>query len=245
MQKDDAIMVNFYYKVAHESAKRKFLVDFHGAYKPAGLYRTYPNVLTSESVLGAEHNKWGNNVTPEHTLTIPFIRMLAGPMDFTPGAMRNGTKENFRIIFTEPMSQGTRCHELAMYVVYESPLQMLADSPTNYLREHECMEFLSIVPVEWDYTIVLDAKISEYILIARKKGDKWFIGAMTNWEKRNLTIDFSFLDSKRQYNATICQDGINADRNAYDYKMIKKKITKNDKLEILLAQGGGWVAVLE
>lgn len=245
MQRDDAKMVNFYYKVAREAAKRKFLVDFHGAYKPTGLYRTYPNVITSEGVLGAEHNKWSENVTPEHTLTIPFIRMLAGPMDFTPGAMRNATKENFRIIFTEPMSQGTRCRQLAMYVVYESPLQMLADSPTNYLKEPECMEFLSKVPVVWDYTKVLDAKISKYVLLARKSGDKWYVGAMTDWQPRNLNIDFSFLDDGREYKATIYQDGINADRNANDFKMIKKTITKNDKLEIHMSPGGGWVAVLE
>ena len=245
MQRDDAWMVNYYYKVAKEAAKRKFLVDFHGAYKPTGLYRTFPNVITSEGVLGLEHNKWSENVTPKHTVTIPFIRMLAGPMDFTPGAMRNATKENFRIIFTEPMSQGTRCRQLAMYVVYESPLQMLADSPTNYLKEKECMEFLSVVPTVWDYTKVLDAKVGEYILIARKNQNKWFIGAMTDWNPRKLEVDFSFLDENKEYQITIYQDGINADRNANDYKMIKRTITKNDKLEIQLAPGGGWAAVIQ
>lgn len=245
MQRDDAWMVNYYYKVAKEAAKRKLLVDFHGAYKPTGLYRTFPNVITSEGVLGAEHNKWSDNVTPKHTVTIPFIRMLAGPMDFTPGAMRNGTKENFRITFTEPMSQGTRCHQLAMYVVYESPLQMLADSPTNYLKEQECMEFLSKVPTVWNYTKVLDARTSEYVLIARKNGNKWFVGAMTNWNPRKLIVDFSFLNDNKNYNITIYQDGINADRNANDYKMIKRTINKNDKLEIQLAPGGGWAAVIE
>lgn len=245
MQRDDAWMVNYYYKVAREAAKRKFLVDFHGAYKPTGLYRTFPNVITSEGVLGLEHNKWSKDVTPIHTVTIPFIRMLAGPMDFTPGAMKNATRDNFRDIFTQPMSQGTRCHQLAMYVVYESPLQMLADSPTNYLNEPECMQFLSIVPTVWDYTKMLDAKISEYILIARKNGNKWFVGAMTNWNSRELTVDFSFLDENREYEITIYQDGINADRNANDYKMIKKKITKNDKLKIQLAPGGGWAAIIQ
>lgn len=245
MQRDDAKMVNYYYKVAKEAAKRKFLVDFHGAYKPTGLYRTFPNVVTSEGVLGLEHNKWSSNVTPEHTVTIPFIRMLAGPMDFTPGAMKNAIKENFRDIFTQPMSQGTRCHQLAMYVVYESPLQMLADSPTNYLNEPECMEFLSAVPVVWDYTKVLDAKVSEYVLLARKNNDKWFIGAMTNWTPRKLVVDFSFLDDNKEHNITIYQDGINADRNANDFKMVKKTITKNDKLDIQLAPGGGWVAIIQ
>ncbi|MCX7797114.1 MAG: glycoside hydrolase family 97 protein [Melioribacter sp.] len=245
MQRDDAWMVNYYYKVAKEAAKRKFLVDFHGAYKPTGLYRTFPNVITSEGVLGAEHNKWSNNVTPEHTLTIPFIRMLAGPMDFTPGAMKNATKENFRIIFTEPMSQGTRCHQLAMYIVYESPLQMLADSPTNYMKEKECIEFLSKVPTVWDYTKVLDSKISEYVLIARKSGNKWYVGAMTNWTPRKLTVDFSFLEENKNYNVTIYQDGVNADRNANDYKSFTTTITRDTKLEIQLAPGGGWVAVVE
>ncbi|MDH7605546.1 MAG: glycoside hydrolase family 97 C-terminal domain-containing protein, partial [Melioribacter sp.] len=156
-----------------------------------------------------------------------------------------GTKENFRIIFNEPMSQGTRCHQLAMYVIYESPLQMLADSPTNYLKEKECMEFLSIVPTVWDYTKVLNAKVGEYILIARKNENKWFIGAMTDWNPRKLEVDFSFLDENKEYQITIYQDGINADRNANDYKIIKRTITKNDKLEIQLAPGGGCVAVIQ
>ncbi|MGK9369312.1 glycoside hydrolase family 97 protein [Melioribacter sp. Ez-97] len=245
MQRDDARMVNYYYKVAREAAKRKLLVDFHGAYKPTGLYRTYPNVLTSEGVLGLEHNKWSDDVTPEHNITIPFIRMLAGPMDYTPGAMNNAVKGNFRDIFTQPMSQGTRCHQLAMYVIYESPLQMLADSPTNYLREKESLDFLSIVPTVWDDTKVLDAKAGDYALVARRSGDKWFVGAMTDWNSRTLKLDFSFLDEDRDYEITIYQDGINADRNGNDYKIVRSTVRKGDMIEINLAPGGGWAAVID
>lgn len=245
MQRDDQAIVNYYYKIAHEAAKRKLLVDFHGSYKPTGLYRTYPNVLTSEGVIGLEHNKWeGENASPWMAVTIPFIRMLAGPLDYTPGAMINGTKENYRYIFNQPMSQGTRCHQLAMYVNFESPLQMLADSPSNYYKESECMEFLSQVPVVWDETKVLDAKLSEYVLTARRNGSKWYVGAMTNGSPRELTVDFSFLPDG-EFTIDIWQDGINADRNANDYKKISQKINKNTKLYVQLAPGGGWVGVVK
>ena len=245
MQRDDQWMVNYYYKVADEAAKRKFLVDFHGAYKPTGLYRTYPNVISNEGVKGLENDKWeGHGANPENGLILPFARMLAGPMDYTSGAMINGTKQNFKDIYNEPMSEGTRCQQLAMYVVYESPLQMLADSPTHYYKEPECMEFLSKVPSVWDDTKVLDAKVSDYILVARRNGDKWFVGAMTDWTSRELDVNFSFLP-EGNYKITIYQDGINADRNAKDYKMIKRTITKDDNLKIKLAPGGGWAAIIE
>ncbi len=191
MQRDDQWMVNYYYKIAREAAKRHLLVDFHGAYKPSGLRRAYPNVLTFEGVQGLEHNKWSKKSDPEHNVTIPFIRMVAGPMDYTPGAMHNAQKDDFEFIYHTPMSQGTRCHQLAMYVIFESPLQMLADSPTHYLREPECMEFLSQVPTVWDETAVLDAKVSDYIILARKNGDAWYMGAMTDWEAREFTVDFT------------------------------------------------------
>ncbi|MCI0494286.1 glycoside hydrolase family 97 protein [candidate division KSB1 bacterium] len=244
MQRDDQWMVNYYYKIAREAAKRHLLVDFHGAYKPTGMIRTYPNVLTSEGVRGLENSKWSkDDPSPGHNVTIPFIRMLAGPMDYTPGAMINATKEQFQPIFNRPMSQGTRCHQLAMYVVYESPLQMLCDSPSNYLRELECLEFLSGVPTVWDDTRVLDAKIGEYILLARKSGNDWYVGAMTNWTARELEVDCSFLDAGN-YTIEIYQDGINVDRNAMDYKKVVRTVTKNEKLNIHLAAGGGWVARL-
>jgi alpha-glucosidase len=244
MQRDDQWMVNYYHRIAQEAAKRHMLIDFHGSYKPTGLRRAYPNVMTREGVRGLEHCKWGTDANPEHNVTIPFIRMAAGPMDYTPGAMINAQKKNFRPISNRPMSLGTRCHQLAMYVVYESPLQMLADSPSNYLREPECMEFLSNVPSVWDQTNVLDAKVADYVLIARKSGDQWYVGAMTDWTERDLVVDFSFLESG-EHTIVIYEDGINADRYGNDYKKRTAKISASDKMTIKLAPGGGWAAIIE
>jgi alpha-glucosidase len=244
MQRDDQKLVNYYERVAREAAKRKLLVDFHGAYKPTGMKRKYPNVITSEGVVGLEHNKWSRDVTPEHNLTLPFIRMVAGPMDYTPGAMVNATGKDFQIVFNRPMSQGTRCHQLAMYVIYDSPLQMLADNPSNYLREPETMEFLSAVPTVWDETVVIDGKIGEYAVMARRTSrGEWFIGAMNNSTPKELEIDLSFLD-KNTYDARILEDGINADRMASDFERIVRTVTKNEKLKVKLAGGGGFVARL-
>lgn len=243
MQRDDQPVVNYYYKIAHEAAKRKLLVDFHGAYKPTGLYRTYPNVISNEGVKGLEHDKWSVNADPGTAMTYPFIRMLAGPMDYTPGAMINGTKDNFKINFNQPMSQGTRCHQLALYVNFESPLQMLADCPTHYYQESECMDFLSRVPSVWDDTKVLDATVGEYVLTARRSGKNWFIGANTNWTPRDFAVDFSFLPIG-EFKIDIWQDGINADRNASDYKKITSTVNNKTKLNIHLAPGGGWAAIV-
>jgi alpha-glucosidase len=243
MQRDDQWMVNFYERVAAEAAKRRMLVDFHGAYKPTGLYRIYPNVLTSEGVIGLEHNKWSADASPDHNVTFPFMRMMAGPADYTPGGMLNATKADFKPVFNRPMTQGTRCHQLAMYVVYESPLQMLADSPSNYRREPESLAFIAAVPVVWDETRVLDAKVGEYILVARRSGREWFVGAMTNWTARNLDVDLGFLTSGR-WTAEIHRDGPNADRAAVDYVREMKEVTAAQKLRIELASGGGWAARL-
>jgi alpha-glucosidase len=243
MQREDQWMVNFYERVAQEAARHHLLVDFHGAYKPTGLYRTYPNVLTSEGILGMEHSKWSADATPDHDVTFPFMRMMAGPVDYTPGAMINATKADFKPIFNRPMSQGTRCHQLAMYVVYESPLQMLADSPSNYMREPESLAFLSAVPSTWDETRVLDAKVGEYILTARRRGKDWYVGGMTNWAPRDLDVDFPFLGPGR-FGADIYQDGPNADRAAVDYVKTQREVSSTDKLRIHLAPGGGWVARL-
>lgn len=241
MQRDDQWMVNYYWKIAEQAAKRHMIVDFHGSYKPAGLRRAYPNVLTREGVRGLENTKWSKYPDPEHDLTIPFIRMLAGPMDYTPGAMINAQKKNFYPVFSRPMSLGTRCHQLAMYVVYESPLQMLADSPSHYLREKECMEFLGPVPTVWDETRVLEARLSNYVVIARKSGGDWYVGAMTDWDPREFKLDLSFLEEGR-YTALIFQDGINADKYGNDYKKIQKTVTAADSFTIQLAPGGGWAA---
>lgn len=241
MQRDDQWMVNYYWKIAEQAAKRHMIVDFHGAYKPSGLRRAYPNVLTREGVRGLENVKWSKQPSPEHDLIIPFIRMLAGPMDYTPGAMLNAQEKNFHPVFTRPMSMGTRCHQLAMYVVYESPLQMLADSPSHYLREKECMEFLGPVPTVWDETRVLEASVGNYVLIARKNGNNWYVGAMTDWDPRTLKLDLSFLGEGR-YTALIFQDGINADKYGNDYKKIQKTVTTADSFTLQLAPGGGWAA---
>lgn len=243
MQRDDQWMVNYYTLIAEKAARHHLLVDFHGAYKPTGLHRTWPNVLTFEGLAGMEQSKWGTKANPEHDLILPFIRMIAGPMDYTPGAMKNASQEDFRPIWASPMSQGTRCHQLGMYVVFESPLQMLSDSPSNYLIEEETIEFLKQVPTVWDDTKVLSAKVSDYILLARKKGKKWFIGAMTDWEERQLNISFDFL-GEGNYSLQLWQDGMNANKHASDYKMKTLKITRDTILPIYLAKGGGWVGIV-
>ena len=244
MQREDQWMVRFYERTAREAFRRKLLVDFHGAYKPTGFSRTYPNVLTSEGVKGLEHNKWSADASPENAVTFPFIRMLAGPVDYTPGAMINAAKGSFAQIFNRPMSQGTRCQQLAMYVVFESPLQMLADAPSNYLREPESMEFLSAVPTVWDETRVLDARIGEYILLARRHGKEWYVGAMTSWTTRDLDVDLSFLGSG-VYQADIYHDGPNAERAGVDYAREKRSVSSADHLQIHLAPGGGWAARIQ
>ncbi|MCK4772195.1 MAG: glycoside hydrolase family 97 protein [Candidatus Latescibacteria bacterium] len=241
MQRDDQLMVHYYWKIAAEAAKRRLLVDFHGAYKPAGLRRAYPNVLTREGVRGLENSKWSEHPTPEHNVTLPFTRMLAGPVDYTPGAMINAQEKNFHPVFTRPMSLGTRCHQLAMYVVFESPLQMLADSPSNYLREPECLRFLSAVPTVWDETRVLAARVGDYVALARRHGDEWYIGAMTDWKPRELALDLSFL-GEGAFCIEIFEDGVNADRNAIDYRRVEKTIMADESLTISLAPGGGWAA---
>ena len=243
MQRADQQMVNYYTKVVKEAAKNELLVDYHGAYKPSGLRRAYPNMISYEGVKGNENNKWSSDITPEHNVTLPFTRMVAGPMDFTPGAMVNAQLDNFSAVFNRPMSLGTRCHQVAMYVVYESALQMLCDSPSNYYKEIETTEFISKIPTTWDKTIVLDAKIGDYVLIARMKGLTWYIGAMTDWSSRELEIDFSFLPDGN-FSANIMMDGINAERYAQDFKKDSIDITKNTKLNIKLAPGGGWAAII-
>ena len=241
MNRDDQKMVQYYYRVAKSAAQYKLMVDFHGAYKPTGLQRTYPNVMNFEGVRGMENEKWSNDDFPGYDVTIPYIRMLAGPLDYTPGAMKNASKSNFRAINGEPMSQGTRCHQLAMYIVYEAPFSMLADNPTNYLREPESVDFIAGVPSVFDQTVALDGQVGQYIALARRKGNAWYAGAMTNWSPRDITLDCSFLGAGR-YEAEILRDGINADRDGTDYKKEKRIVTAGDKLSIHLAGGGGWVA---
>jgi len=241
MQRSDQLLINYYHKVSRETAKRKMLVDFHGDQKPATMTRTWPNLISTEGVKGLEWSKWSAETEPKHNVTLPFTRMFLGPMDYTPGAMLNAQKDSFAPIFNRPMSLGTRCHQLAMYVIYESPLQMLADSPSNYLREPEMMEFLAPVPTEWDDTRVLNARIADYVLMARRNGADWYVGAMTDWTPRELEVDFSFLP-EGNFQMEAFQDGVNADRYGSDYKMVKSQVNKTTKLAIQLAPGGGWAA---
>jgi alpha-glucosidase len=243
MQRSDQLLINYYHKVSRETAKRKMLVDFHGDQKPATMTRTWPNLISTEGVRGLEWSKWSAETEPEHNVTLPFTRMFLGPMDYTPGAMLNASKAAFAPIFNRPMSLGTRCHQLAMYVVYESPLQMLSDSPSNYLREPEVMEFLAPVPTEWDETRALDGRIAEYVVVARRNGDDWYVGALTNWTPRELEIDFSFLPAG-SFQMEAYQDGVNADRYASDYKLVRGQVNNSTKLKIQLAAGGGWAARL-
>jgi Glycoside hydrolase 97/Glycosyl hydrolase family 9/Glycosyl-hydrolase 97 N-terminal/Glycosyl-hydrolase 97 C-terminal, oligomerisation/Cellulase N-terminal ig-like domain len=242
MNRDDQKMVRFYYRAAEKAAADHLMLDFHGAYKPTGLQRTFPNVLNFEGVRGMENAKWAaGDDFPGYDVSIPFIRMLAGPLDYTPGAMKNYNKANFRSIFGEPMSAGTRCHQLAMYVVYEAPFSMLSDNPTNYKREPESVAFMAGVPTVFDETRALDGEVGHFVAIARRKGADWWVGAMTDWSARDLTLDLSFLPAG-SYRAEIIRDGINADRDGTDFKLETVIVSKDSKLTIHLAPGGGWVA---
>jgi alpha-glucosidase len=243
MQRDDQPLINYYHKVCREAAKRKMLVDFHGAQKPATMTRTWPNLISTEGVRGLEWVKWSDSTEPEHDVTLPFTRMFLGPMDYTPGAMRNAARKSFAHIFETPMSMGTRCHQLAMYVVFESPLQMLADSPSSYMSEPDAMEFLGPVPSVWDETRVLDAKMADYVVVARRNGRDWWVGAMTDWTARDLEVDLSFLP-EGAFELDAYQDGVNADRWASDYSRAKTDVDKTRRLKIRLAEGGGWAARL-
>lgn len=243
--RDDQLAVQWFQKIAAAAAKRHLMVDFHGCSKPTGLQRTYPNVVNYEAVRGAECSKWDLTANPDQHLLIPFIRMLAGPLDYTPGSMRNKSKETFKPVDPGlPSTQGTRCHELAMYVVFDQPFAMLCDAPTEYIKYPDIMSFLSAVPTVFDETKVLDAGLGEYAVIAKRKKDKWFVGAMTNWESRTVKLDFSFLPDNKTYTAEICSDAKDADENAEHYVYKTIRVTKATKLELPLAKGGGAVAYL-
>ena len=243
MARADQYMVNFYERVAATAAKHQLMVDLHGAYKPVGLNRKYPNVLSYEGVRGLENCKWSADITPKHDVTLPFIRMAAGPMDYTPGAMLNASVKNFKIDFSSPMSMGTRAHQVAMYVMYDSPLQMLADNPSNYQKDSVCTRFISRIPTTWDQTIALDGKVGAYAVIARKHGEQWYLSAMGDNQKRDFEVQLNFLDGKR-YAIEILSDGINADRHAADYQMGRMEGDQKTKLKIKLEQGGGYCAIL-
>src|SRR5450432_1654656 len=245
MDRDDQKMVESMYTIAKKAADYKLIIDYHGMYKPTGLQRTYPNILNCEGVKGMENVKWTpNDDVPRYDVSIPFIRMMAGPMDYTPGAMRNATRSGFHANGSMPMSQGTRSHQLAMYTVFEAPLQMLADNPTAYRKDQECTDFISQIPTIFDSTVALDGAVGEFVSIARRKHEIWYVGVLNNWNARDVTLDFSFL-GKGDYEAEIFKDGINADRDATDYKKEIKKINASSKINIHLSNGGGWAARIE
>jgi alpha-glucosidase len=242
MNRDDQEMVNFYERCVRAAAAHHLVVDFHGAYKGTGLQRTFPNLLTREGIMGMEYCKWTERVTPEHDVTIPFTRMLAGPMDFTPGAFHNAGRGQFKAQDIAPMSQGTRAHQLAMYVVYESPLVMLSDYPEAY-NGQPGLEFLEKVPTVWDDTKVLAGRPAEFILVARQHGTSWFVGGMTNWDGRDLEIPLGFL-GPGAYVAQVFADGADADKNAASLSLASKKVKAGDKLTVHLAPGGGVALIL-
>jgi alpha-glucosidase len=237
MDHDDQTMVNFYERLVRKAAEHHLVVDLHGAYKPTGLRRTYPNLLTREGVMGMEYSKWSDRVTPEHDVTLPFTRMLAGPMDYTPGCFNNATREQFKPRNLEPMCQGTRAHQLAMYAVFESPLVMLSDYPEDY-DYNPGMEFLDKVPTVWDETKVLNGEPARYVTIARRHGDTWYLGAMTNWDARDLDVPLSFLGAG-EYEAQIFADGADADKVATSLTISRRKVKAREKLTLHLAPGGG------
>ena len=240
MDRDDQEMVNFYNQLAETAAKYKLVIDFHGAFKPTGLQRTFPNVLNYEGVAGLEQMKWSKDADQmEYDVTLPFIRMVAGPMDYTQGAMRNASKKNYVPNYAEPMSMGTRCHQLALYMIFDSPFNMLCDSPTNYDKEQESTQFIAGIPTVWDKTVVLDGKLGDYVVTARQSGDDWYLGAITDWNSRDLTIDLSFLNST-DYRLDLFKDGVNADRIATDYKHEGIAFPLDKKLHVTLAAGGGF-----
>lgn len=242
MNRSDQEVVNFYWRAAEETAKHRMVLDFHGAYKPDGLRRAYPNVLTREALIEFEYCGGTKNDSPDHHCTLPFIRNVAGPMDYIPGTLNNGTKNDFKPDHNRPMGQGTRAHSMAMAVIAESPMQMLPDAQSDYYREEACTRFLTRIPVEWDQTVPLNGKVGDYISIARRNGAEWYVASITDWTPRTVSLVFDFLEEGKEYTAEIFQDGLNADIRAIDYKKVVRKIKKGDTLPVTLASGGGWVA---
>ena len=243
MDRDDQLMVNFHARAAETAARYGLMLDFHGTYKPTGLSRRWPNVVNYEGVHGLEQMKWRPKECDQVTydVTVPFIRMAAGPMDYTQGAMRNASKSNYRPVYNEPMSQGTRCRQLAEYVVFDSPLNMLCDSPSNYIAEAECTEFIAACPETWDESLGVNGEIGKYITIARRSGDAWYVGALTNWDERDITLDLSFL-GEGEWSLDIFQDGPNAEKAARDYVHTTAAVPADRKITARLAPGGGWAA---
>lgn len=247
MDRDDQEMVDFIYRAAETAAKHRLLLDFHGMYKPTGLSRTWPNVLNFEGVHGLEQLKWSSPESVDmvtYDVIVPFIRMAAGPMDYTQGAMRNASRGNYRPVNSEPMSQGTRCRQLALYVVFNSPLNMLCDSPSEYMREPESLEFIASIPTVWDETVPISGRVGEHVVLARRSGDDWYIGGITDWNSRELEIGLSFLPG-RQYEMTLFRDGANAHRKGSDYRKETREVTSGETISLHLSPGGGFAMHLK
>jgi alpha-glucosidase len=243
MQRSDQEMVRFYEEIARECFDRQLLVDFHGSFAPKGLQRRYPNVMTFEGVYGMENDKSSVDISPAHDCVLPFTRMVAGPMDYTPGATKNSTRGDFHMSWTQPMSQGTRAHQAALYVVFESPLQMLCDSPSHYMRTPEFTRFIAAVPTVWDETRGLHASAGEYVCVARRNGEGWYIGAITDWTGRDMEVSLDFLGEGR-YTMRSFEDGVNAGSYASDFRVAEREVSRGDKITMRLAPGGGWAAIL-
>ncbi len=240
LDRDDQTAVQMTYRIAEAAAKSHLMLDLHGFYPPAGLNRTWPNIVNFESVFGMEEVKWTDikNNMPEYDVTFPYIRLLAGPVDYTPGAMRNATAADWKAIYYHPMSMGSRCHQLATYIVYDSPFTMLCDSPSSYANEQECVDFIVSIPCDVDETRILKGEIGKYIVSARRSGDDWWIGALTNWDGRSIDIDLGFL-ADGEYQCTTFADGVNANKNAEDYAVNTGTVNKETKMTLTLASGGG------
>ena len=247
LDRDDQTAVEMAYRIAEKAAEYKLILDYHGIYKPTGMNRTYPNIVNYESVFGMEEAKWSDveKNMPLYDVTFPYIRMMAGYVDYTPGAMRNATKRDFKPMYYTPQSMGTRAHQLAAYIVYDSPFTMLCDAPTNYMEEQECTDFIASLPVETDSTVVLAGELGKYIVTARKKDINWYIGGMTNWDERDLIVDFSFLGEGETYACTLMADGINASKQAEDYTCKQMEVTRDTRMNLHLASGGGFAMKLE
>ena len=244
IDRDDQPTVDFYKRVTAACAKAHLMIMFHGAFPPKGFNRTWPNNITREGVLGSEYNAWSDKATPEHNVTIPFTRMLAGPLDYEPGLLDNATRAQFRPIWGKVMSQGTRCQQMAMFIVYDDPMPIFSGNPSQGYREPQFMQLLGSLPTTWDTTRILEASVAQYIVTARKKGDDWYLGAMTNWQPRDVILPLNFLGSG-QYDATICEDGVNADRYPSDYRILHQGMVAGDSLRIHMAPGGGFLVVLK
>lgn len=247
LDRDDQTAVEMVYRIAEMTARYKLTLDLHGIYKPTGINRTYPHIINFESVFGMEEVKWTDikNNMPLYDVTFPYIRMMAGPVDYTPGAMRNATKADWRAMYYTPASMGTRCHQLAAYIVHDSPFTMLCDAPTNYLNEQECVDFIASLPVEVDSTFIASGELGKYIVTVRKKDVNWYIGGMTSWDERDVQLDFSFLPEGMSYTAVLFKDGVNANKQAEDYRKETIRIDKDSRLTLHLASGGGFAMKLE